>query len=198
MFISIMIMVDTARYGIEYFSEKAALITDELKKRELKFPAAFTTKFGNLHNWQVAVAVAMDVLYALDLSVLVNLKPKSKDIKNDSNDIKPVGKMRKSILKYLLSNGSSNNRRPSLYNESDREDSLSNDSLHEILECDSDIKRERQRPKKCTSMQPPEFEVYLERNEDIVREQHPDVTDEEIRSYLMTICDEMSAHEKQK
>lgn len=59
-----------------------------------------------------------------------------------------------------------------------------------------------QKQKRITKMinklQPPDFEVYFERNLYIVQEQHPEASEDEIREYLQDIWNSMSTEDKQK
>ena len=47
-------------------------------------------------------------------------------------------------------------------------------------------------------LQPPDFEVYFERNFFTIKEQHQDTTDEQVREYLYDVWEHMAPEEKQK
>lgn len=62
----------------------------------------------------------------------------------------------------------------------------------------ANIQKQKRISKKINKLQPPDFEVYFERNYFSVQDQNPDATDQQIRMYLLDIWNTMTAEEKIK
>lgn len=62
----------------------------------------------------------------------------------------------------------------------------------------ANIQKQKRISKKINKLQPPDFEVYFERNFFSVQDQNPEATDQQIRMYLLDIWNTMTPDEKIK
>ncbi|XP_058807272.1 histone-lysine N-methyltransferase NSD2-like [Phymastichus coffea] len=195
--------------GIEDFRKRANMVTDMIRKKEPKFAAALTIKPSTFLTWQKAVAEAMDVLYDLDHSSLENFKINAKDIVK-VNPTKSTIASRKRKRKYdkntakvtkttVQSNGSNIDSEiddPQLENlnlETPPVSPANEEDLRVAV-----YQKQKRISKMINKLQPPDFEVYFERNLYTIKERHPESNEDEIREYLQDIWNQMSVEDKQK
>lgn len=60
------------------------------------------------------------------------------------------------------------------------------------------IQKQKRITKMINKLQPPDFDVYFERNVFAINEQDPDATEAQVREYLFEVWENMSPEEKLK
>lgn len=198
-------------YGIEDFRKRANLVTDVIRKKEPKFAAALSVKPNIFGTWQKAVAEAMDVLYELDMTALNNFKPQLKDLTNNISKSNSVNRKRKrkeedskNKKKFFKQTDSNSELKVSTNtNNLEEEDKLNLETPPISPQNDEDlratiIQKQKRITKMINKLQPPDFEVYFERNLLTIKEQHSDATDEQVRTYLYDVWENMALEDKLK
>ncbi|XP_014222900.1 histone-lysine N-methyltransferase NSD2-like isoform X1 [Trichogramma pretiosum] len=196
--------------GIEDFRNKANQITNDVRKKEPKFASALTIKPNIFPTWQKAVAEAMDVLYELDLSSTEIFKAKLKDMTNKvsksdektSNKRKRKDESIKSVkkVKVSLSSCDTLDQVDSETNQNDDDESLSLEPKSPLSDDarSENMKKQKRIAKMINKLQPPDFEVYYDRNYFIIKQQNSEATEADIKKYLKNSWDQMSSEEKFK
>ncbi|KAJ8687317.1 hypothetical protein QAD02_023111 [Eretmocerus hayati] len=190
--------------GIHDFRRRASLVDDAMKKKDPKLAAALVVKPNLFGNWQKAVAEAMDVLYELDLTSLENFKPRLKDLTNDTPKTNSAKRKRKpktenhgAPKKMRLADLAARRQNSEMENNLALETPPISPSNDEDLRA-ATFQKQKRITKMINKLQPPDFEVYLERNFYTIKEQHPDATDEQVREYLYDVWEQMAPEEKVK
>ncbi|KOC64333.1 putative histone-lysine N-methyltransferase NSD2 [Habropoda laboriosa] len=206
------------------FKKLSESITAEVKKRDVKYAAAFVVKAGIKSKWESAIEEAMEVQAMSNEDRARIFKPKEKNIKNKSpkaldekdkdnkrknlNDLSgPDLKRAKQDNVYELdkSQYKMDGAKPKMlkYVENGENHSrLSSDTppLSPLSQRDSndDVPIMQKVEFKSEEDIDGVFEVYYERNRDMLEDEYPDASENDIRRYLKKTWETMNSSFRKK
>ncbi|XP_033313856.1 histone-lysine N-methyltransferase NSD2 isoform X2 [Bombus bifarius] len=204
------------------FKKLSESITAEVKKRDAKYAAAFIVKPGIKSKWESAIEEAMEVESMSNDDRAHVFKPKEKSIRNKSSKISEEKDKANKRKNSSDSNGPDfkRARQDNVY-EVDKEKTdgtkqkmlkyIENGKNHSKLNSDTpplSPLSQRDSNDEISLVQKVEFrteedvdgvfEVYYERNRDMLEDEYPDASEHDIRKYLKKTWDNMNSSFRKK
>ncbi|XP_043589908.1 histone-lysine N-methyltransferase NSD2 isoform X4 [Bombus pyrosoma] len=204
------------------FKKLSESITAEVKKRDAKYAAAFIVKPGIKSKWESAIEEAMEVESMSNDDRAHVFKPKEKSIRNKSSKISEEKDKANKRKNSSDSNGPDFKRvRQDNVYEVDKEKTdgtkqkmlkyIENGKNHSKLNSDTpplSPLSQRDSNDEISLVQKVEFrteedvdgvfEVYYERNRDMLEDEYPDASEHDIRKYLKKTWDNMNSSFRKK
>ncbi|XP_068977009.1 histone-lysine N-methyltransferase NSD2 isoform X2 [Bombus flavifrons] len=209
-------------HRLKDFKKLSESITAEVKKRDAKYAAAFIVKPGIKSKWESAIEEAMEVESMSNDDRAHVFKPKEKGIRNKSSKISEEKDKANKRKNSSDSNGPDfkRARQDNVY-EVDKEKTdgtkqkmlkyIENGKNHSKLNSDTpplSPLSQRDSNDEISLVQKVEFrteedvdgvfEVYYERNRDMLEDEYPDASEHDIRKYLKKTWDNMNSSFRKK
>ncbi|XP_033313857.1 histone-lysine N-methyltransferase NSD2 isoform X3 [Bombus bifarius] len=209
-------------HRLKDFKKLSESITAEVKKRDAKYAAAFIVKPGIKSKWESAIEEAMEVESMSNDDRAHVFKPKEKSIRNKSSKISEEKDKANKRKNSSDSNGPDfkRARQDNVY-EVDKEKTdgtkqkmlkyIENGKNHSKLNSDTpplSPLSQRDSNDEISLVQKVEFrteedvdgvfEVYYERNRDMLEDEYPDASEHDIRKYLKKTWDNMNSSFRKK
>ncbi|XP_033196230.1 nuclear receptor binding SET domain protein isoform X2 [Bombus vancouverensis nearcticus] len=209
-------------HRLKDFKKLSESITAEVKKRDAKYAAAFIVKPGIKSKWESAIEEAMEVESMSNDDRAHVFKPKEKSIRNKSSKISEEKDKTNKRKNSSDSNGPDfkRARQDNVY-EVDKEKTdgtkqkmlkyIENGKNHSKLNSDTpplSPLSQRDSNDEISLVQKVEFrteedvdgvfEVYYERNRDMLEDEYPDASEHDIRKYLKKTWDNMNSSFRKK
>ncbi|XP_071859835.1 nuclear receptor binding SET domain protein isoform X2 [Bombus fervidus] len=209
-------------HRLKDFKKLSESITAEVKKRDAKYAAAFIVKPGIKSKWESAIEEAMEVESMSNDDRAHVFKPKEKSIRNKSSKISEEKDKANKRKNSSDSNGPDfkRARQDNVY-EVDKEKTdgtkqkmlkyIENGKNHSKLNSDTpplSPLSQRDSNDEISLVQKVEFrteedvdgvfEVYYERNRDMLEDEYPDASEHDIKKYLKKTWDNMNSSFRKK
>ncbi|XP_043520102.1 histone-lysine N-methyltransferase NSD2 isoform X2 [Frieseomelitta varia] len=204
------------------FKKLSESITAEVKKRDAKYAAAFVIKPGIKLKWESAIEEAMEVESMSNDARAHVFKPKEKNMKNKSSKLSE-DKNKSNKRKNSSDSNDSDSKRAKKDNVHDVDKEKTNGTKPKLLKYIENGKNnlklnsdtpplspltQRNSNDEVSLMQKVEFrpeekvdgvfEVYYERNRDMLEDEYPDASERDIKKYLKKNWDNMNSSFRKK